>query len=199
MHTQKHTYRDRNASVQGILSHSHHLHIVEGVYVENCVAVAFCQHTHTEPSRFRHEAKKKNRETPSAAYRWTRLWVAHGPLSLRNLHTTLSITPTPHDHGTTRSKKELLEARRGARTHNLEIKSLTRYRLCQPGLLLLIGEREGLKSSHIARHGIFLTGSDDDYCSSNNFIVRCIENTVERFGVSWMRSGERRPEALVQQ
>ena len=29
-------------------------------------------------------------------------------------------------------------ARRGARTHNLEIKSLTRYRLCQPGLLLLI-------------------------------------------------------------
>ena len=30
-------------------------------------------------------------------------------------------------------------ARRGARTHNLEIKSLTRYRLCQPGLLLLDG------------------------------------------------------------
>jgi hypothetical protein len=38
------------------------------------------------------------------------------------------------------SKKELLEARRGARTHNLEIKSLTRYRLCQPGLSLLIDE-----------------------------------------------------------
>jgi hypothetical protein len=30
------------------------------------------------------------------------------------------------------------EARRGARTHNLEIKSLTRYRLCQPGLLKLL-------------------------------------------------------------
>jgi hypothetical protein len=38
------------------------------------------------------------------------------------------------------SKNKLLEARRGARTHNLEIKSLTRYRLCQPGLSLLIDE-----------------------------------------------------------
>ena len=36
------------------------------------------------------------------------------------------------------------KARRGARTHNLEIKSLTRYRLCQPGLLLLDGRRGGL-------------------------------------------------------
>jgi hypothetical protein len=63
-------------------------------------------------------------------------------------------------------KKELLEARRGARTHNLEIKSLTRYRLCQPGLLLLIDERDDLKSSHIARHGIFRRGSDNDHCSS---------------------------------
>ena len=31
-------------------------------------------------------------------------------------------------------KRQKHEARRGARTHNLEIKSLTRYRLCQPGL-----------------------------------------------------------------
>jgi hypothetical protein len=35
-------------------------------------------------------------------------------------------------------KNKIFEARRGARTHNLEIKSLTRYRLCQPGLMLLI-------------------------------------------------------------
>jgi hypothetical protein len=135
----------------------------DGGYVEDCFATAPHQHTHANPSRFRHEVKEKNRETPSAEHRRVQFWVAHGPHSLQKFRSTHS-----HDQKTTMGKKELLEARRGARTHNLEIKSLTRYRLCQPGLLLLIDEGEGLTRYHIARHRIFRRGSDDDHCSSIN-------------------------------
>jgi hypothetical protein len=167
---------------------------VDGGYVEDCVSTAPRQHTHANPSRFRHEVKKKNRDavcgTSTGAVVGCARTAFTSKISLHPLH--------PHDHETVMGKKELLEARRGARTHNLEIKSLTRYRLCQPGLLLLIDEREGSRSCHITRHGIFRTGSGDDRRSFNNFIVRCIENDVERFGMFWMRSGERRPEALVQ-
>jgi hypothetical protein len=42
---------------------------VDEGYVEDCVATAPHQHTHANPSRFRHEVKEKNRETPSAEHR----------------------------------------------------------------------------------------------------------------------------------
>jgi hypothetical protein len=49
-------------------------------------------------------------------------------------NTKVWASTTTHNHQLDEQTRAKREARRGARTHNLEIKSLTRYRLCQPGL-----------------------------------------------------------------
>jgi hypothetical protein len=81
---------------------------VDGGYVEDCVATTPHQHTHANPSRFRHEVKEKNRETPSAEHRRAQLWVAHGPHSLQKFRSIHSTTH-PHDHETSLSKKNCLK------------------------------------------------------------------------------------------
>jgi hypothetical protein len=66
----------------------------------------------------------------------SRSYQARGKLSAWQApHSTRRFATThTHNHQLDEQTRAKREARRGARTHNLEIKSLTRYRLCQPGL-----------------------------------------------------------------